>query len=146
VGSAIGPALAAEHLPFVVIERDHLMLATAQTQGVPTLEADATVPSVLEAAGIRNAKVIVIATPDGFQARRIVELARQLNPAIEVVVRTHSHSEFKALEQLGANRVVMGERELARGMLEFSLRSLGVPQERARAVAGRDSQVDPEGT
>jgi CPA2 family monovalent cation:H+ antiporter-2 len=146
VGGAIGPALTSEHLPFVVIERDHLMLGNAQALGVPTLQADATTPSVLESAGIHNAKVIVVATPDSFQARRIVELARELNPAIEVVVRTHSNSEFKALEQLGANRVVMGERELARGMLEYSLRSLGVPQERARAVAGRDSQVNPEGT
>jgi hypothetical protein len=40
----------------------------------------------------------------------------------------------------------MGERELARGMLEFSLRSLGVPAERARAVAGRESPVNAEGT
>ena len=40
----------------------------------------------------------------------------------------------------------MGERELARGMLEYSLRSLGVPPERARAVAGRDGTINPEGT
>jgi CPA2 family monovalent cation:H+ antiporter-2 len=146
VGGAIGPALAAERLPFVVIERDHLMLATAQAQGIPTLEADAAATGVLAAAGIHSARLLVVATPDGFQARRIVELARQLNPVIDIVVRTHNASEFKTLEELGANRVVMGERELARGMLEFSLRSLGVPPERARAVAGRDSQVNPEGT
>jgi CPA2 family monovalent cation:H+ antiporter-2 len=146
VGGAIGPALADERLPFVVIERDHLMLAAAQAQGVPTMEADAASPGVLEAAGIHNARLVVVATPDSFLARRIVELARQLNPAVEVVVRTHSQDEIRELERLGANRVVMGERELARGMLEFSLRSLGVPAERARAVAGRDSPVNAEGT
>src|SRR5688572_26502012 len=37
VGSAIGPALKAQSLPFVVIERDHLMLASAQADGIPTL-------------------------------------------------------------------------------------------------------------
>jgi Sodium/hydrogen exchanger family len=63
-----------------------------------------------------------------------------------VVVRTHSESEFKALEALGAGRVVMGERELARGMLEYALRSLGVPRERAQALAGRDAQLNPERT
>jgi CPA2 family monovalent cation:H+ antiporter-2 len=92
------------------------------------------------------ARLLVVATPDSFQARRIVELARKLNPTVDVVVRTHSADEFRALEDLGANRVVMGERELARGMLEFSLRSLGVPAERARAVAGRESPVNAEGT
>jgi CPA2 family monovalent cation:H+ antiporter-2 len=146
VGGAIGPVLAAEHLPFVVIERDHLMLASAQAQGVPTVEADAAAPGVLETAGIAQARLLVVATPHSLQARRIVELARQHNPVIEVVVRTHSDDELHELEKLGANRIVMGERELARGMTEFSLRSLGVPAERARAVTGRDTPVDAEGT
>jgi CPA2 family monovalent cation:H+ antiporter-2 len=146
VGGAIGPVLAQQNLPFAVIERDHLMLASAQSQGVPTIVGDAAVPDVLRAAGIAHARLIAVATPDGFQARRIVELARALNPKVDVVVRTHSQDEFAALEALGAGRVVMGERELARAMLEYVLRGLGVPPERARAVAGRDAQVNPEGT
>jgi CPA2 family monovalent cation:H+ antiporter-2 len=146
VGSAIGPVLTEQGLPFAVIERDHLMLSTAQAQGVPTLVGDAAAPGTLQAAGISHARLLVVATPDSFQARRIVELARELNHSIDIVVRTHKESEFRTLEDLGAGRVVMGERELARGMLEYSLRSLGVPPERARAVAGRDAQVNPEGT
>jgi CPA2 family monovalent cation:H+ antiporter-2 len=146
VGGAIGPALAAESLPFVVIERDHLMVSTAQSQGVPTIVADAAAPGVLESAGINRARLIVVATPDSFQARRIVERARALNPAIDTVVRTHNETEITRLEFLGAARVVMGERELARGMTEYALRSLGVPPERARMVAGRDTRPSPEGT
>ena len=133
-------------LPIAVIERDHLMLASAQAQGVPTIEGDAAAPGVLTSAGLDRARLLVVATPDSYQARRIVEVARAQNPTIDVVVRTHKESEFEKLEKLGAGRVVMGERELARGMLEYSLRSLGVPPERARAVAGRDVQVNPEGT
>jgi len=146
VGGAIGPVLKAQGLPFAVIERDHLMLSTAQSQGIPTVEGDAAAPGVLSAAGIDEARLLVVATPDSFLARRIVELARQLNPTVDVVVRTHSADEFKALEALGAGRVVMGERELAHGMLEYSLRSLGVPRDRAQAIVGRDAQVNPEGT
>jgi len=146
VGGAIGPVLKQQGLPFAVIERDHLMLSAAQAQAIPTIEGDAALPAVLQQAGIERARLLAVATPDSFQARRILEVARQLNPGIDVVVRTHSEEEFKTLESLGAGRVVMGERELARGMLEYSLRSLGVPQERARAIAGRDTQVNPEGT
>jgi CPA2 family monovalent cation:H+ antiporter-2 len=146
VGGAIGPVLKEQGLSFAVIERDHLMLGTAQAQGIPTIEGDAAAPGVLVAAGIESARLLVVATPDSFLARRIVEVARELNPTVDVVVRTHSESEFKALEALGAGRVVMGERELARGMLEYALRSLGVPRERAQALAGRDAQVNPEGT
>ena len=146
VGGAIGEVLQAQGLPFVVIERDHLMLANAQAAGIPTIVGDAASPGVLATAGIEHARLVVVATPDGFQARRIVELARQLRPGIDLVVRTHSASELQALEALQVGRVVMGERELANGMLEYALRSLGVPAERARAVAGRGAPVNPEGT
>src|SRR5690349_7847020 len=146
VGGAIGEVLRAQGLPFAVIERDHLMLASAQAAGVPTIVGDAATPGVLEAAGIGRARLVVVATPDSFQARHIVELARQLKPGIDLVVRTHSASEMQKLEALGAGRVVFSERELAFGMLEYALRSLGVPAERARAAAGRAAPVNPEGT
>jgi CPA2 family monovalent cation:H+ antiporter-2 len=146
VGGAIGPVLGAQSLPFVVIERDHLMLASAQQAGVPTLVGDAATEGVLEAAGIAHARLLVVATPDSFQARRIVERAGELRPGIDIVARTHSDSEFSKLEALGVGRVVMGERELARGMLEYALCSLGVPADRARVAAGRDTSMNPEGT
>jgi CPA2 family monovalent cation:H+ antiporter-2 len=146
VGSAIGPVLTEQALPHVVIERDHLMLGSAQSAGVPTIVGDAALPAVLRSAGIERARLIVVATPDSFQARRIVELARQMNPQIEIVARTHSAAEVGALEGLGAARVVMGERELARAMTEHALRGLGVPPERARAAAGGEQRVNAEGT
>jgi monovalent cation:H+ antiporter-2, CPA2 family len=146
VGGAIGPALRKQGLPFAVIERDHIMLGNAQSLGIPTVEGDAAAPGVLEAAGLAQARLLVVATPDSFQARRIVELARKLKPGIDIVARTHSEGEFEKLESMGVGRVVMGERELARGMTEYALRSLGVPAERARAAAGRTTPVNPEGT
>ena len=146
VGGTIGAALQAQGLSFTVIERDHLMLSSAQAAGIPTIVGDASAPGVLEAAGIAHARLVVVATPDGFQARRIVEVAHQLKPGIDLVVRTHSASELAALEAMHVGRVVMGERELAYGMLEYALRSLGVPAERARAAAGRGAAVNPEGT
>jgi monovalent cation:H+ antiporter-2, CPA2 family len=146
VGGAIGPALAAQNLPFAVIERDHLMLANAQAQGAPTVNGDAAAPGVLAAAGIDSARVLVVATPDSFQARRIVELARGMNPTIDIVVRTHSEPELTSLVELGANRAVMGEKELARTLLEHALRGLGVPRDRARLIAGGDQPVNAEGT
>jgi CPA2 family monovalent cation:H+ antiporter-2 len=146
VGGAIGAALRAQDLKFAVIERDHLMLANAQAAGIPTIVGDAAAPGILESAGLERARLVVVATPDGFQARRIVELARSRKPGIDLVVRTHSEGELRKLEALEVGRVVMGERELANGMLEYALRSLGVPAERARAIAGRDAAVNPEGT
>jgi len=146
VGGAIGPVLKSQDLPFVVIERDHLMLASAQASGIPTIVGDAATPGVLTSAGIERARLVVVATPDSYQARRIVEIVHQLKHGIDIVVRTHSAIEMEALQALQVGRVVMGERELANGMLEYALRSLGVPAERARSLAGRDNALNPEGT
>ena len=89
----------------------------------------------------------MVATPDGFQARRIVELARQLRPDIDIVVRTHSErSSWEELEaDQGRPRGQRRTRTL-NGMLQDALRTLGVPAERARAAAGRAAPVNPEGT
>jgi CPA2 family monovalent cation:H+ antiporter-2 len=132
VGGAIGPELKAQDFPFAVIERDHLVLARAQALGMATVAGDATQPEVLRAAGVARARLLAVATPDSFQARRIVEVARQMNPAINIVVRTHSADESAALEKLGAGHVVMGEQELARAMTRHTLRELRMPAEPAR--------------
>ena len=83
---------------------------------------------MLDLAGIEHARLLVIASPDGFQARRILELARERNPRIAVVVRTHSSSELAYLIRQGVDRAVMGELELALEMTDYALRSLGVPK------------------
>ncbi|MGH8188559.1 MAG: NAD-binding protein, partial [Steroidobacteraceae bacterium] len=148
VGGVIGPALEQEGFTMVVIERDRRILDDLQARGIPIVFGDASANGVLTAAGVGSAKLIVITTPDSFQARRILELARGANPTIDVVVRTHSYAELDHFRQLRVGHVVMGEREIAMGMLEYALRSLGVPKERARLVvsASRGDEVRSEGT
>jgi K+:H+ antiporter len=77
---------------------------------------------------------LVIATPDPFQGRRILEFARRLNPQIDTVVRTHREGELSYLEHQGVGMAVMGERELALSMMDYALRSLGLSETRARVV------------
>jgi CPA2 family monovalent cation:H+ antiporter-2 len=80
------------------------------------------------------ARLLVIATPDPFQGRRILELARRVNPRIDTVVRTHREGELSYLERQGVGMAVMGERELTLSMMDYALRSLGLSETRARLV------------
>ena len=48
-------------------------------------------------------------------------------PHIDTVVRTHNDHERLHFEKQGVGRVVMGEREMALGMTEYALESLGIP-------------------
>ena len=60
--------------------------------------------------------MLVIAIPDTLDVRRMIEIARTLNPRIETVVRTHSEEEAVLLEKENAGKVFLGEHELALGM------------------------------
>ena len=73
----------------------------------------------LRAAGINEARRLLIAVPEGFEGGAIHDHARHLNPDLQVIARAHSDAEVKHLEGLGVPHVVMGERELAARMLSL---------------------------
>ena len=74
--------------------------------------------------------MLVIATPDTLDVRRMIEIARTVNPRIATVVRTHSEEEAALLQKERAGRVFLGEQELARSMIQHVLDSYAVPAER----------------
>jgi CPA2 family monovalent cation:H+ antiporter-2 len=134
VGSVVGHALEAQGLQFAVIENHQRIVEDLRAQNTVAIQGDASAAGVLGLAAIEHARLLVIASPDGFQARRILELARERNPRIAIVVRTHSASELAYLIGQGVDRAVMGELELALEMTDYALRSLGVSEERSKLV------------
>jgi CPA2 family monovalent cation:H+ antiporter-2 len=134
VGSVVGQALASHDLKLIVVEMNRRVVDQLREQDIPAIYGDASAHGVLEMARIEHARLLVIASPDGFHARRILELARAKNPRISVVVRTHSASELAYLIRQGVDRAVMGELELALEMTNYALRSLGVSDERRQLI------------
>ena len=137
VGRRIGEALAARGVPFVVAEQNRELVEELRERGVPAVSGDASEPAVLIQAHIARARVLVIAVPDPFHARRMLEIARMVNPGVETVVRTHSDEEAELLEKENAGKVFMGEHELALSMAGYVLervagtgRSFARPSER----------------
>jgi CPA2 family monovalent cation:H+ antiporter-2 len=116
VGKRIAQELIAQRIPFVVAEQNREFVEKLRAQGIPAVSGDATEPAVLIQAHIAQAAMLVIATPDTLGVRKMVDVARALNPGIEVVVRSHNEEEAKLLEAEQIGRVFMGEHELAHGM------------------------------
>jgi len=121
VGRRIGQALAERSLPFVVIEQNRELVEKLREEGVQAIAGDASDATELARAGLGRARMLVIAIPDAFQARQMIEAARMLNPAVETVVRTHSEEEAELLRSENAGKVFMGEHELAMGMARHVL-------------------------
>ena len=134
VGRTIGEAFQRVGVPFVAIEQDRRVAEAMRTLGVAAVYGDATRPGILEHARPEYARLLVVASPDPYHARRIIELARVRNPDIDIIVRTHADTEQEFFEQLGVGKALMGERELAFGMAYHALRSAGCDDDRADEV------------
>lgn len=134
VGEIIGDALRAQKLAFVVIDENRRRVEKLRKQGLTAIYGDATAAGVLEDAGVSSARLLIVAIPQGFLKRRIIELAREANPQIDTAVRTHRASELAYLKEQGIGIAIMGERETAFGLLRYALSSLGCSDDRAQAV------------
>ena len=134
VGRTIGEAFQRVGVPFVAIDQDRRVVEAMRTLGVAAVYGDAARPGILEHARPEFATLLVVATPDPYHARRVIELARARNPDIDIIVRTHADTEQEFFEQLGVGKALMGERELAFGMAYHALRSAGCDDDRADEV------------
>ncbi|HSD60682.1 MAG TPA: cation:proton antiporter, partial [Burkholderiales bacterium] len=121
VGRRIAGLLGEQGIPFVVAEQNRELVEKLRARDIPAVSGDASDPAVLIQAHIARASMLVIATPDTLDVRKMVETARSLNPAIEVVLRTHSEEEAEMLEKENVGKVFMGEHELAQGMARHVL-------------------------
>ncbi len=126
VGRRIAQVLVEHRIPFVVAEENRERVEELRKQGIPAVSGDASEPAVLIQAHIAKAEMLVIATPDTVSVRRMIEIARTLNPAIEIAVRTHDEEEARYLtgEELG--EVFFGEQELATAMTRHVLARRGI--------------------
>jgi CPA2 family monovalent cation:H+ antiporter-2 len=121
VGKRIADELAGESIPFVVAEENREFVEALRARGIPAVWGDATDPGVLIQAHIRDAKALVIATPETIHVRAMVECARALNPDIHVVVRSPNAQEAELLGREGTGTIFVGEVELARAMAAHAI-------------------------
>lgn len=119
VGRRIADDLLARGTHFVVAEQNREVVEQLRARGIPAVVGNAAEPAVLIQAHITHAALLVIATPDTFHVRRMVEIARMLNPSVQVVVRSHNEHEAALLRQETGGKVFVGEEELAGSMTRY---------------------------
>jgi monovalent cation:H+ antiporter-2, CPA2 family len=130
VGATVGEALKRAGIPFVVVEEQERIVGGLRKHGDHAIQGDSTRADVLERAGIRHARLLVVTAPETFRARRTVDVARAANPQLDVAVRTHSATEQAYFEEhLAApgarGRAVYAEREAALSLAHYALQSCG---------------------
>jgi CPA2 family monovalent cation:H+ antiporter-2 len=118
VGGIVGQNLKASGTPFIVVEDSDKRIADLMQAGVEAVSGNAASAEILAYVNMPAARSLVIAIPNTFEACSIAEQARAVNPSILIVARAHSDAEVDVLKQYGADTVIMGEREIAMGMVD----------------------------
>jgi monovalent cation:H+ antiporter-2, CPA2 family len=117
VGSIVADALKKSSQPFLIIEDADNVLAKLRESNFETIVGNAARSDVLKSANLGGARYLLIAIPEAFEAGQIVQQARAANPSIQIIARAHSDAEVEHLRTLGADIIIMGEREIALGII-----------------------------
>jgi monovalent cation:H+ antiporter-2, CPA2 family len=120
VGQLVASGTKAAGRALVVIEDQPDVARQAAAAGLEVVRGNATDRHVLDQAGVGRAAKLLIAIPEGFEGGAIAERARSMNPQIVIIARAHSDAEVAHLDRLGADHVIMGEREIAARVLNLA--------------------------
>jgi len=139
VGSLVVEAMETTRQPFLVIEERCEIVDKLRARGIEVISGNAAQSGFLKAANLAGARWFVSAIPNPFENGNLIEQARAANPDLEIIARAHSDEEVEHLTKFGANLIIMGEREIARGITEHIARSLGQASAAADPVVSETS-------
>ncbi len=88
-----------QDVAIIELEPDHDLLLDVQRMGIPIIQGDASREGMLEAAGIKRARVLVLCTQNDSLNLQIGVKARSLNPDIQVVMRIFDDDFAQALQK-----------------------------------------------
>lgn len=119
VGRYLCDRLDREDPPLIVISDEPEHVTALRQQGFKAILGNATQDKVLARAKLEEARALLLAIPNGFEAAEIARRARELAPELPILARAHHEDEIRHLERHGVDEVIMGEREIALGMFRY---------------------------
>ena len=124
--------------PTCLIERDPDIVKALRARGIAACLRGRGQRGILEAAGAEQARLVVVALPDGDRARLAVRHARGLNPArAGPGPRPRSRRRRGGWRAAGASVVVQPEVEAAATLIRHALVRLDLPADRVLAYLDR---------
>jgi len=106
IGMLIARELAAEKVPFVVMDNNPEAIQRIQEEDFVYFRGDATHDKCLIGAGIKRARGIVCVLPSDAQNLYVILTAKELNPNIWILSRSEEESSEHRLLRAGADRVM----------------------------------------
>ena len=127
VGQCVAQVLRRFEVGFVLIELDARRVEQAKAAGWPIISGDASQGVVLEAAGIADARLLLITTPAIVSTQGIVDQVRRLKPDLHIVARAEGLEDMDVLYERGVYEVVQPEFEAGLEITRQALVHLDLP-------------------
>jgi voltage-gated potassium channel len=135
----------------VVVDVGETLEAFCIERGLPFVKGDATDDTVLERAGVKRARGLVVTTSSDATNLYVILTARWLNPELLIVSRAVDDASVPKLERAGANRAIspyaIGGRRLAHLIISpRGVDSFETAMRRGNQALIVDDVVIPEGS
>ncbi|MDE0573489.1 Kef family K(+) transporter [Demequina sp. B12] len=128
VGTRVATTLWQEGVPTVVVADDENVVKALREDGQQAILGNAVRSKVLKAAGLEQATTVLVAIHDPLNAGAIVSKIKKLSPDTRVIARGHGDTDVAYLEELGADRVLVGVYEVADLMATDVMSDTPVPK------------------
>ena len=129
-GQYLGRFLKEENISFMAIDIDPSRVSDASAGGANVMYGDASRRVVLEAAGIKTAKALVISYSDFRATMKVLHVIQDTYKSIPVIIRTLDDAHMDDLRNAGASEVVPEILEGSLMLASHALVILGIPLHR----------------
>ena len=126
-GQFLARFLKEEGISYIAIDMDANRVNDASNAGDIVMFGDASRRLVLNAAGLNRAKAVVIAYADDRASTKVLQVIRESNPDLPVIIRTLDETSISQLQKDGASEVVPEILEGSLMLASHALVTLGVP-------------------
>ena len=144
-GQVVNRLLLTNGFKTVVLDRHAELVDNMRAFQVRSFYGDATRPDLLQAAGLQQAKLLVVAIDDQDDALKLIAYARRVRPDIHIVARAYDRRHVYKLYQSGTNDIVRETVDSALRSARYALQALGFTPAQATAAAKLYAEKDVEG-
>ena len=144
MGGLVDRILQAGGYKTTVIDYNYKQLEALEHVGIRNFFGDATRPDLLSAAGIEDAKLLVVALDDAEQITKFVRYAMQNYPHLHVVARAVDRHHVYELWTYGCRDIIRETYDSTMRMGRSAFEALGIEREKAQEMVDIFSEFDKE--
>jgi CPA2 family monovalent cation:H+ antiporter-2 len=119
----------------VIVELNVDVVTRLIESGIRAVYGDACQPEILETAGLKESRYLIITLPDLTSRIPVIVNARIANPDLKILVRARYLAERAMLEELGTTSVCYEEAEAAVALAELLLVEVGADESQIQKEA-----------